>query len=51
MNEINHIITGTGLYLGKLNRLVTYTSACTLPDGLVLVVDSSGYITSFSLSS
>lgn len=49
MNELNHIITGLGLYLGKLNRRVLYTSACAIGQDKVLVADSCGYVTTVSL--
>lgn len=45
LNHHNSIITGVGLYLGKLNRKVNYNSACLVGEGRqLLVADSSGYL-------
>ena len=50
LNPKNSIITGIGLYLGKLNRKVNYNSACLVGDGRqVLVADSSGYVSRICL--
>lgn len=49
MNENNHIITGSSLYLGKMNQKISYKSACLLNKSIVLVGDSSGFLTKVSL--
>ena len=49
LNPRNSIITGVGLYLGKLNRKVNYNSACQADEGKLLVADSNGYITRICL--
>ena len=44
LNPKNCIITGVGLYLGKMNRNVHYNSGCLVGDSNMLVADSSGYV-------
>lgn len=50
LNPKNSIITGVGLYLGKLNRNVHYNSGCVMEKGKkMLVADSSGYVSRICL--
>ena len=48
LNSSNNIITGVGLYLGKMNRKVTYSHACKLTEDIILVIDNHGYLTRIS---
>lgn len=51
INSHNRIITGVGLFLGKMNRKVLYCSGCRLDVDTIMVVDDSGYLTRVSLLS
>ena len=43
------LITGTSLYLGKMNQRNNYTDGCLVPPCTAFVTDSNGYITKVSL--
>ena len=43
------LITGTSLYLGKMNQKNHYTDSCLVPSSIAFVTDSNGYITKISL--